>query len=58
MPFLNEFLSSLFTLIPKRLLSVFEPWELEMILYGIPFIDLNDWRENTDYKGAYYRTLW
>jgi len=27
-----------------------------MILYGIPFINLEDWRENTEYKGAYYRT--
>lgn len=27
-----------------------------MILYGIPFIDLQDWKENTEYKGHYYRT--
>lgn len=27
-----------------------------MILYGTPFIDINDWKENTEYKGAFYRT--
>lgn len=24
-------------------------------MYGMPFIDLNDWRSNTEYKGAYYK---
>jgi len=26
------------------LLSIFEPYELEMILYGVPFINVADWR--------------
>lgn len=30
--------------IPKGLLNVFQPYELEMILYGVPFIELKDWR--------------
>lgn len=27
-----------------------------MILYGVPFIDIEDWRINTEYEGAYYAT--
>lgn len=24
-----------------------------MLLYGVPYIDANDWMENTEYKGEY-----
>jgi E3 ubiquitin-protein ligase HUWE1 len=24
-----------------------------MLLYGVPYIDVRDWRDNTDYKGHY-----
>ena len=30
--------------IPDKLLNVFQPFEFEMILYGVPFIDLKDWK--------------
>ncbi len=43
-------------IIPMELLNIFQPSELEMILYGIPFINLDDWRDNSEYKGAYYKT--
>jgi E3 ubiquitin-protein ligase NEDD4 len=33
---------------------VFEPYEMEMLLYGVPYIDVKDWRANTDYKGNYH----
>jgi E3 ubiquitin-protein ligase NEDD4 len=39
--------------IPEQLLNVFEPYEFEMILYGVPFIDLKEWRENSTYKQPY-----
>jgi len=32
---------------------VFEPHELEMMINGVPFIDVDDWEANTIYKGAY-----
>lgn len=35
------------------LLNIFQPYELEMLLYGVPFIDLKDWKENTIYKQPY-----
>lgn len=39
--------------IPEQLLNVFEPYQFEMILYGVPFIDLKEWRENSTYKQPY-----
>jgi len=41
--------------IPKDQFQVFTVEELEMILNGIPFIDINDWEHNTVYKGSYYK---
>lgn len=26
---------------------------MEMILYGVPFVNVNDWKNNTEYKGVY-----
>ena len=45
--------NGVYKVVPQNLLSVFEPYELEMILYGVPYIDVKDWRENTDYKGQF-----
>ena len=42
-------------MVPQKLLSIFEPHEMEMILYGVPFVNVDDWRMNTEYKGAYYK---
>lgn len=39
--------------IPNNLLSIFEPYEMEMLLYGVPFIDVQDWKVNTTYKAPY-----
>lgn len=39
--------------VPEKLLVIFEPYELDMIMYGMPFIELEDWRQNTEYSGAY-----
>lgn len=47
--------NSLYKIIPANLLSVFDTYELEMILYGVPFISVEDWCSNTEYKGAYYK---
>jgi hypothetical protein len=38
---------TLFRIIPMELLSVFDTYELEMILYGVPFINVDDWEKNT-----------
>ena len=26
---------------------------MEMLLYGVPYIDVKDWKKNTDYKGEF-----
>ena len=36
-------------IIPKEYWQVFEADEIEMILYGVPFIDVNEWKEQTEY---------
>lgn len=36
-------------------MSAFTPSELEMIINGVPFIDVADWEYNTIYKGSYYK---
>lgn len=47
--YLDYIKDGLHKVIPEEYLSVFRPHELEMIMYGIPFIDLADWRANTEY---------
>ena len=37
----------LYKVVPMDLLRVFEPYELEMLIYGVPYIDAKDWRVNT-----------
>lgn len=44
---LQEFLSGLYDVVPKGLLSVFDYQELELMLCGIPTIDTADWKTNT-----------
>lgn len=36
---------------PEKLIDVFNSDELELFINGYPFIDLEDWRANTVYKG-------
>ncbi|TMW56017.1 hypothetical protein Poli38472_008665 [Pythium oligandrum] len=44
---LQEFLTGLYEVVPKTLLSVFDYQELELMLCGIPTIDVADWKANT-----------
>jgi E3 ubiquitin-protein ligase HUWE1 len=39
--------------VPKEWLQIFTAEELEMILFGLPIISLEDWRTHTYYKGDY-----
>jgi E3 ubiquitin-protein ligase HUWE1 len=38
-------------LIPEKILKIFNSDEFELLLNGQPFIDVDDWRSNTFYKG-------
>jgi len=38
-------------LIPKVFLTIFTAPEIDILLSGLPFIDVEDWKINTRYKG-------
>lgn len=40
-------------MIPEEIISIFTVEEFEILLNGLPFIDLEDWKENTEYSGVY-----
>jgi hypothetical protein len=54
-PFVEKIQAGLFSLLSKDKISVFTSNELELIINGRPFIDLEEWETFTLYKGAYNR---
>jgi len=52
-PQLAQLLQGFYEVIPEHLLSVFNHLELELLLCGLPTIDVGDWKTNTCYRGAY-----
>lgn len=48
----TELLLGFFDVIPEPALTVFDPSELELILCGLPSIDMDDWESNTIYSGT------
>ncbi|KAG6469888.1 hypothetical protein ZIOFF_070821 [Zingiber officinale] len=50
-PQINSFLEGFNELVPKELISIFNDKELELLLSGLPEIDLNDLQANTEYTG-------
>ncbi|KAK1293151.1 E3 ubiquitin-protein ligase UPL2 [Acorus calamus] len=50
-PQINAFLEGFNELIPRELVSIFNDKELELLISGLPDIDLDDLRENTEYSG-------
>lgn len=42
----------MFQVVDSRLVSVFDARELELVIAGTAEIDLNDWRNNTEYRGG------
>jgi len=52
-PQMNELLLGFFDVIPEPLLTVFDFQELELLMCGLPEIDLDDWMEHTEYSGEY-----
>jgi E3 ubiquitin-protein ligase NEDD4 len=51
-----ELLLGFFDVIPEPALTVFDPNELELILCGLPTIDMDDWETNTKYSGLFGST--
>ncbi|XAR48483.1 Ubiquitin--protein ligase [Bertholletia excelsa] len=50
-PQINAFLEGFNELIPRDLISIFNDKELELLISGLPDIDLDDMRANTEYSG-------
>ena len=44
-----SFLQGFYEIIPKNLISIFNEQELELLISGLPEIDLEDLRRNTEY---------
>jgi len=51
---LTEFLKGFYDVVPEPLLAVFDFQELELLLHGLPNIDMDDWIKNTDYTGEFH----
>lgn len=50
---LTELLLGFFDVVPEPVLTVFDSHELELILCGLPTIDMDDWEANTKYAGRF-----
>ncbi|XXG55804.1 hypothetical protein AAC387_Pa03g3392 [Persea americana] len=50
-PQINAFMEGFNELIPRDLISIFNDKELELLISGLPDIDLEDMRANTEYSG-------
>ena len=46
---IESFLAGFYDIIPKRLISIFDEQELELLISGLPNIDLDDLKANTEY---------
>ncbi|KAI1912667.1 E3 ubiquitin-protein ligase tom1 [Ophidiomyces ophidiicola] len=46
---LDNFLKGFHDIIPADLISIFNEQELELLISGLPEIDVDDWKSNTDY---------
>jgi len=52
-PQITELLLGFFDIVPEPALTVFDPNELELILCGLPSIDMDDWENNSIYSGLF-----
>lgn len=52
-PQLTELLLGFFDVIPESLLTIFDFQELELLMCGLPVIDIDDWMKNTIYSGYF-----
>jgi hypothetical protein len=55
-PQLNELLLGFFDVIPEPLLTIFDFQELELLMCGLPNIEVEDWKKHTEYSGEYEQT--
>lgn len=46
---LKSFLEGFYEIIPMRLISIFNEQELELLISGLPNVDVDDLKANTEY---------
>lgn len=47
---IKSFLEGFYDIIPKDLISIFNEQELELLISGLPNIDIDDLKANTEYR--------
>ncbi|CAG8603546.1 16600_t:CDS:2, partial [Dentiscutata heterogama] len=47
---IEHFLAGFHEIIPAHLISIFNEQELELLISGMPDIDIDDWKNNTEYQ--------
>ncbi len=47
---IDQFLTGFHDVIPKDLIKIFNEQELELLISGLPDIDIDDWKNNTEYQ--------
>ncbi|KAI3425184.1 hypothetical protein D9Q98_008953 [Chlorella vulgaris] len=50
-PQIDAFLKGFWEIVPRKLISLFNDHELELLICGLPEIDVDDLRANTEYTG-------
>lgn len=48
---IDAFLKGFYEIIPKETIQIFNEKELELLISGMPEIDVDDWKNNTEYRG-------
>lgn len=48
---IDNFLDGFYDLVPAELISLFSPAEVELLICGLPAVDVDDLQANTDYGG-------
>ena len=49
-PQVEALLKGFYEIIPQKLISIFNHRELELVISGLPTIDIKDWKNNTEYE--------
>jgi E3 ubiquitin-protein ligase NEDD4 len=52
---MNEFRQGFNEVVPIEKIEIFNENELELLLCGVNEVDVNDWKENTDYTRGYFQ---
>ena len=54
---IKSFLEGFYEIIPKDLISIFNEQELELLISGLPTIDIDDLKANSEYRGYQENSL-